>query len=358
MGDRFARRAARQHPDLTHPRSDWRAPSSWRFSRSTVCLSAVAGAFFLPLYIGSMPFPISALISGLVNAALVWAALQWTSAPRVAALPLWAWLLTVAVPDTRRAGRRHRVRRGRSDGVRAAAASSSWARCRRPWCCGATCDRAELLTRRLPCCPALAPCSCVPLVGLLCARAVVGRCRRRRRASSALRARPVSRLRGDVLPVLDGFVGVPSVPSRAALRSRRSRASVDVESSVVVAGASSASVSVSSAGFASTSLVGLRGRGSAALGSAVSRCSASTVIWTASAARRSTTVRPRSSLAVECIRDMGELVAACFARPWSSVSGPTAGARRTRQPTAPRVMVSVAATAEAAGSAAAAATEK
>jgi hypothetical protein len=48
------------------------------------------------LRIGSVPFPISALISGLVNAALVWAALQWTSSPRVAALPLWTWLLTVA----------------------------------------------------------------------------------------------------------------------------------------------------------------------------------------------------------------------------------------------------------------------
>jgi len=59
-------------------------------------LSAVAAAFFLPLRIGSVPFPISALISGLVNAALVWAALQWTTAPRIAALPLWCWLLTVA----------------------------------------------------------------------------------------------------------------------------------------------------------------------------------------------------------------------------------------------------------------------
>jgi hypothetical protein len=59
-------------------------------------LSAVAAAFFLPLRIGSVPFPISALLSGLVNAALVWAALQWTSSPRVAALPLWCWLLTVA----------------------------------------------------------------------------------------------------------------------------------------------------------------------------------------------------------------------------------------------------------------------
>ena len=59
-------------------------------------LSAVAAAFFLPLRIGSVPFPISALLSGLVNAALVWAALQWTSSPRLAALPVWAWLLTVA----------------------------------------------------------------------------------------------------------------------------------------------------------------------------------------------------------------------------------------------------------------------
>lgn len=60
-------------------------------------LSAVAGALFLPLYIGSIPFPISALISGLVNAALVWAGLQWTSRPRLAAASLWAWLATVVV---------------------------------------------------------------------------------------------------------------------------------------------------------------------------------------------------------------------------------------------------------------------
>jgi hypothetical protein len=60
-------------------------------------LSAIAAAFLLPAHLGSVPFPISALISGLVNAALVWAALQWTSAPRLAALPLWCWLLTVAV---------------------------------------------------------------------------------------------------------------------------------------------------------------------------------------------------------------------------------------------------------------------
>jgi hypothetical protein len=32
-----------------------------------------------------------------VNAGLVWAALQWTTSPRLAALPLWAFLLTVLV---------------------------------------------------------------------------------------------------------------------------------------------------------------------------------------------------------------------------------------------------------------------
>jgi len=60
-------------------------------------LSALAGALLLPLYIGTIPFPISGLISGLVNAALVWAAGRWTRSPRLAALPLWTWLLTVAV---------------------------------------------------------------------------------------------------------------------------------------------------------------------------------------------------------------------------------------------------------------------
>jgi hypothetical protein len=59
-------------------------------------LSAVAAAFFLPVRLGSVPFPVSALLSGLLNAALVLAALQWTSAPRLAALPLLCWLLTVA----------------------------------------------------------------------------------------------------------------------------------------------------------------------------------------------------------------------------------------------------------------------
>lgn len=91
MGARVACGAARQHPDLTPLR-----PAVLTLLAIDGVLSAVAAAFFLPLRIGSVPFPVSALISGLVNAALVWVALQWTSAPRVAALPLWCWLLTVA----------------------------------------------------------------------------------------------------------------------------------------------------------------------------------------------------------------------------------------------------------------------
>ena len=91
MGARVAGRTARQHPDLIQPRS-----VVLTLLGIDGVLSAVAAAFFLPLRIGSVPFPISALISGLVNAALVWAALQWTSSPRLAAVPLWCWLLTVA----------------------------------------------------------------------------------------------------------------------------------------------------------------------------------------------------------------------------------------------------------------------
>ena len=60
-------------------------------------LSAVAGALLLPLYLGPVPFPISAVLSGLVNAALVWAAGHWTDYHRLAGLPLWTWLATVVV---------------------------------------------------------------------------------------------------------------------------------------------------------------------------------------------------------------------------------------------------------------------
>lgn len=60
-------------------------------------LSAVAGALLLPLYLGPVPFPVSAVLSGLLNAALVWAAGHWTDDDRLAGLPLWTWLATVAV---------------------------------------------------------------------------------------------------------------------------------------------------------------------------------------------------------------------------------------------------------------------
>lgn len=59
-------------------------------------LCAVGSALLLPIHLGAVPFPVSALVSGAVNAALVWAAGQWTDSPRLAALPLVAWLVTVA----------------------------------------------------------------------------------------------------------------------------------------------------------------------------------------------------------------------------------------------------------------------
>ena len=59
-------------------------------------ISAVAGALLLPIYLGTVPVPVSALFCGVVNVALVWAAGHWTDSKRLAALPLWAWLVTVA----------------------------------------------------------------------------------------------------------------------------------------------------------------------------------------------------------------------------------------------------------------------
>ena len=60
-------------------------------------LSALMAVFFLPLRIGAVPFPMSALASGALNAVLVWVALHQTSSPRLAALPIWTWLATVVV---------------------------------------------------------------------------------------------------------------------------------------------------------------------------------------------------------------------------------------------------------------------
>jgi len=108
VGNRIGALADRQRPDLTEtkpraaPVEDSGATDpAIRFVVLALLavdgvLSALAGALLLPVYIGTIPFPISGLISGLVNAALVWAAGRWTTSPRLAALPLWTWLLTVA----------------------------------------------------------------------------------------------------------------------------------------------------------------------------------------------------------------------------------------------------------------------
>ena len=98
MGGRVARIGARQHPDLSLSPDDTRAlrPVVLTLLAIDGVVSAVLAAFFLSLRIGPVPFPVSALISGLLNAALVWAAMQWTSSPRLAALPLWTWLATIA----------------------------------------------------------------------------------------------------------------------------------------------------------------------------------------------------------------------------------------------------------------------
>jgi len=60
-------------------------------------LSAVAGALLLPVRIGGVPLPLSAVLSGILNAVLVWAATHHTVSARIAALPLWTWLATVVV---------------------------------------------------------------------------------------------------------------------------------------------------------------------------------------------------------------------------------------------------------------------
>ena len=109
MGDGLAGRVARQHPDLTatkRPVAVTEDSGATDPAIRTVVLvllavdgviSAVAGALLLPFYLGSVPFPISALVSGLVNLALVWAAVHWTDSARLAALPLLTWLATVAM---------------------------------------------------------------------------------------------------------------------------------------------------------------------------------------------------------------------------------------------------------------------
>jgi hypothetical protein len=97
VGGRFVGVGARQHPDLSQSPGDTRALRAVVLTLLAVdgIISAILAAFFLSLRIGPIPFPVSAVISGLLNAALVRTALQWTSSPRLAAVPLWTWLATV-----------------------------------------------------------------------------------------------------------------------------------------------------------------------------------------------------------------------------------------------------------------------
>lgn len=92
MDGHVHRFAVGQHPDLIAYRIVVLA-----LLAADGILSAVGGALFLPSYIGSVPFPVSALVSGLLNTGLVWAAAQCTDSIRLAALPLWTWLLAVLV---------------------------------------------------------------------------------------------------------------------------------------------------------------------------------------------------------------------------------------------------------------------
>jgi hypothetical protein len=109
MGGRLPGLAARQNPDLTATRRRAEIAEDPGATDSTVrtvvlvllavdgIISAVVGAMLLPLYLCGVPFPVSALITGLVNAVLVWSAMYWTDSTRLAALPLLTWLGTVGV---------------------------------------------------------------------------------------------------------------------------------------------------------------------------------------------------------------------------------------------------------------------
>lgn len=83
--------------DRSRQHSDWVSGLVLTLLAIDGVLSAIAGALLLPLYVGRIPSPVSAVLSGLLNAALVWAAGHWTDSKRLAALPLWTWLATVAV---------------------------------------------------------------------------------------------------------------------------------------------------------------------------------------------------------------------------------------------------------------------
>lgn len=99
MGRGLACRSPGQHSDLTSSAEGATNTGLRGFILTLLAvdgvLTAVAAALFLPSWLGTIPFPVSALVAGVVNLALVWAALEWSDSVRVAGLPLWTFLATV-----------------------------------------------------------------------------------------------------------------------------------------------------------------------------------------------------------------------------------------------------------------------
>ncbi len=99
MGAGFVGGDAGQHSDLTS--EDRFAPVIGATVLALLALdgaiNAVAAVLLLPSHLGVVWFPLSAVLTGLVNAALVWAAMQWAPSDRMAALPLITWFAVVGV---------------------------------------------------------------------------------------------------------------------------------------------------------------------------------------------------------------------------------------------------------------------
>ncbi|AMY54405.1 hypothetical protein HQO38_09900 [Rhodococcus fascians] len=60
-------------------------------------LSGILSVFFLPTYVGSVQFPISALLGGIANVALVLAARKVAERPIWVASPLLGWFVAVVL---------------------------------------------------------------------------------------------------------------------------------------------------------------------------------------------------------------------------------------------------------------------
>ncbi|AOS61722.1 hypothetical protein [Actinoalloteichus hymeniacidonis] len=60
-------------------------------------LIALLGMFFLPLYVGTVPVPVSALVAGIANLWLVREAARLSTRVAVVAAPLAAWLTVVVL---------------------------------------------------------------------------------------------------------------------------------------------------------------------------------------------------------------------------------------------------------------------